>query len=143
MKTRATLMVIWVASVLLAVVIVEAYFLRTTREGVPFLLSKDRVSVYKALALVYGANLTVILAASFAKPFPKLRDPRRTTLVDVLALVLTLAYNLILLYLIAAGHFTQFDPIATILGRVKVIAGTLTFLLAPVNAYYFGINTKA
>lgn len=142
MSVRAVLTMIWVASVLSAIVIVEAYFLRTTRDGVPFLLAEDRVSVYRALALIYGANITAIVAASFTKPFPKLDDAGRAHFIDRLALVLTLAYNLVLLYLLAAGHISQQDPIAAILSRVKAIAGSLTFLIVPVNGYYFGVKTK-
>ena len=139
MSTRAILTTIWIGAFLLAVVIAESYFYRTTATGIPFLLPSDRVTVCKMLALIYAANIGAVLASWFIKPFHAPKRPAATRFVTALALILTVAYNLILLYLIGQGHLSQTDTIDIILDRVKLIAGVLAFLTIPVNSYYFGM----
>jgi len=142
MKTRTTITTIWLGSFLLAIVIAEAYFLRTTSDGIPFLLAEDRPPIYKMLVAIYGINLGALLVAWFTKPFPRLQKTNKQRVLHVLALTLTIAYNALLLYLIAQGHWSQTQTITKILRDVKLIAGLLVFLVAPVNTYYFGIKTQ-
>ena len=138
MKFRVVLTVIWLLALLAAIVIVEAYFVRTTATGVPFLLPSDRPAMYKVLGAIYGGNIGVVLAAWFTKPFRLRSQDPAGAFAGKLAIALTGAYNLLLLYLIAQGHFAQQDSAQIVLDRVKAIGGTLAFLVAPVNAYAFG-----
>ncbi|HRP26237.1 MAG TPA: hypothetical protein PLF79_13650 [Thauera sp.] len=135
--TRAALTAVWVASFLAAVLVVESYFIRTTVNGIPFLLPADRVTVYTLIGAIYGANVGAALACWFIKPFPLPKSVAFERFVNRLAVVLTVAYNLILLYLLGQGHLDQSEPIDTLLERVKIIGGLLAFLAMPINAYYF------
>jgi hypothetical protein len=141
-KTRAAITVVWIVCFICAIVIVEAYFIRVTPSGVPLLLPSDRVAVYKILGLVYGANMSIILGAWYTKPFPKMERPEFVRFMTMLAILLTVVYNLLLLYLVGQGHFALDEPIGAILERTKTIGGALLFLVAPINLYYFGTAPK-
>lgn len=137
---RKILTTIWLVAFAGAVVIVEAYFFRTTHDGIPLLLPGDRPQVYTTIGLLYGATLAAILAGWFVKPFPAPPNTTQTRYLLKLALALTLGYNLMLWFLLAQGHSSQMDGIDSILDRTKTIGGVLAFLVAPVNFYYFGIK---
>lgn len=142
MRARAILTTIWIGSFFLAVLIAEAYFIRTTSAGVPLLLPSDRVAVYKMLGLIYGGNIGAILASWYVKPFQLNKRPALARFMTLLAVTVTITYNSILLYLIGQGHLDQAEPIDAILDRVKTIGGILAFLTVPINTYYFGATSE-
>ena len=138
MKTRAILTSIWIFCFLAAIILVEGYFLRTDVNGEYLLIPRDREFVYQALAFIYGGHISTILACWFIKPF---KLPERRVFyrfMTVLAVVVTVLYNLVLLYLLGQGYLYENESIGDILASVKSIGGILAFLTAPISAYYFG-----
>lgn len=140
MKSRLAITIIWLAGLALAVIVVEAYFARHTSEGIPWLLPEDRPPAYKMLATIYGGAIGAMLACWFSKPFPPLRQKTRLKQIAALAVGLTVAYNLLLLFLLAQGHWAPENSFPDLLARTRTIAGTLAFLVIPVNAAYFGMK---
>jgi hypothetical protein len=140
MNARIWLTCLWIGSLLAAILLLEAYFLRTTPAGIPFLLASDRPAIYEMVGLIYGANIAAVLAAWFTSPFPALRKDGAQRFVAALALVLTGAYNLLLLYLMAGAHFNPAEPLAELLAQTRSVGLALAFLILPVNAYYFGVK---
>lgn len=140
MKSRLAITLIWLAGLALAIVVVEAYFARQTPEGIPWLLPDDRPPAYKMLATIYGGAIGAMLACWFIKPLPPLRQKARLKQIAALAVGLTVAYNLLLLFLLAQGHWATENSLPEILARTRTIAGTLAFLVVPVNAAYFGLK---
>lgn len=140
MKPRLAITLVWLAGLALAVVVVEAYFARRTPEGIPWLLPDDRPPAYEMLASIYGAAIGAMLGCWFVKPFPPLRHKARLRIVAALAVGLTVAYNLLLLFLLAQGHWAAETSLPDILERTRKIAGTLAFLVVPSNAAYFGLK---
>ncbi|WP_295762641.1 hypothetical protein [Undibacterium sp.] len=142
MSTRTQLISIWLTSFGLAVLICETLFLRTTSDGIPFLLSDDRLIIYKSLAIIYGPNLGAIIAAVYTKPFSGDPDTRLAIVGFRVAVVVTLFYNFLLLYLVSLPHWSQSDSVEVVLERAKTIGVSLAFLVAPINAYFFGVKAK-
>jgi hypothetical protein len=143
MRDRKVLTMLWIGSLLLAIGIVEAYFLRTTASGIAFLLPGERVEAYKCVAIVYGPTIGAILGCVFLRPFPIISSEDTRRFLFGLALVLSATYNLIVLYLLAQGHFSQTEHIGEILHRTQQIAIAFAFIVTPVNGYYFGVKALA
>lgn len=140
MNPRAVLTMVWLAGLAAAVGVVEAYFLRSTPEGIPWLLPTDRPAAYQTLALLYGAPLSAMLACWFLKPFPPLRHQARLAFAGRLAVVVTVAFQVLTLYLLAQGHWVPDASLPDLLARARSVAGTMAFLVAPVNAAFFGLK---
>lgn len=143
MKERITLTTLWVASFVIALVITELYLHVKNADGIVFALAEDRLDHMGALAKLYGPYIAGILAFWFVKPFsaPKSDAARRVRF--WLALVTTAILNAWVLFLlteklrIANAGGTVLEDIQ----QAVTHAALLSFLVAPVNAYYFG--TKA
>ena len=138
MKIRLWLTAIWLGSLFAAILICESLFLRSTAQGVPLLLPHDRPLIYTSLAVLYGP-LALILAAWYAKPFPAPRQREREDVLGKLALLTTVAFNAVVLYLLLGVHGGD-DSVDVVLSMVRKVSIALNFLVAPANAYFFGLK---
>lgn len=140
MTVGERLAIIWVASLAIALCVVEAYFFRRDSDGIPLLIPHERGTVYPPLVGIYASTIGPILAALFVRPFkPSVKHVSTATLGRI-AIGLTLFYNVVLIYIIAQGHWQQSNTIEEILDQAKLAGVLLFFLVVPVNGYYFGIK---
>jgi len=140
MKMGERLAIIWVASLAIALLVVEAYFFHRVADGAALLIPEERGMVYPPLVGIYAATIGPILAALFIRPFKPPHKHVSTSTLGRIATGLTLFYNAVLIYILAQGHWQQSTTIEEILEQAKLAAVLLFFLVVPVNGYYFGIK---
>ncbi|NYT39902.1 hypothetical protein HZY97_03970 [Sphingomonas sp. R-74633] len=143
MTARIALALLWLAALLGALLVTEAYFWVHDADGYPLLLPPDRSSVYPPVVAIYSATIAPLLAALYFRPFAPPASAPRGKALNRLALALTGFYNALLLYLLAQGFWHRGIGIEEIVSQAKQAALLLGFLVVPVNAYYFGIKGKA
>ena len=142
MKRRLVLSAIWMASLVLALLIAEAYFVRKVtvmEQQVHILTAASRVAVYQALAQIYGPMVLLMGSAWFSKVFKEIPDSAVEVARYRLALLATLVYNLVVLGLLSAPHFAP--PEGSVLSAIddaRKVSLALAFLLAWPNVHYFG-----
>jgi hypothetical protein len=139
-NTRVLLATLWVAALVAALGVVEAYFWLTDGHGHPLLMPADRADIYPTVVGIYSATVGPILVAVYFRPFKRRLKPERARLLAGLAVALTLIYNVILIYLIAQGLWSEI-MIDDILAQAKQAALLLGFLVVPVNGFYFGLKS--
>jgi hypothetical protein len=142
MKGRFTLTAIWIGSFILALIIIESYIVRLDA-GQAVLLPEDRLDCLRPLMALYGSYLAGILAFWFARPLSAARIPaawRRRQF--TIAVICTALFNAILLYLISQQYIVANRIVVEDVGTAVTTAGLLSFIVAPVNAFYFGQRDK-
>jgi len=96
---------------------------------------------WKAILPIYSVHLGGILVSWYSKPIK--RDyalTGKTTF--VLAVLCTIVFNCILLFVIGHGYLQPERDILTDLQNATTLAVGLSFVIAPVNWYYFGIQSS-
>jgi hypothetical protein len=147
MLSRQTLTVVWVASALVAIAILFSY--RVT--GPPgdeavWMIPQElwQLALPRVLAM-YGLFIGPVLLAWYVRPFPPAASDGAHRFRFGLALVLTLTFNGIVLFLLAQQHLRSpvegsiLDDVDRAVAFSKYAA---FFVLAP-NAYYFGAKLPA
>ena len=141
MKRPFVLTAIWLASFLAVLAVIESYIQVRDPSGKTVLIPEDRVDAMRPLIAVYGSYLAGILGFWFVKPFRPIASLRRWHQYRfTIALACTLIFNLVILYMVSqeyiAGNRLVLDDVQT----AAILAGLLSFIVAPVNAYYFGVK---
>lgn len=141
MNKQLLLTAIWLASFMGTLAVIESYVQVEDAAGKTVLIPEDRVDAMKPVVAVYGGYLTGILAFWFLKPFRPLRNPRRWHQYRfAVALACTLVFNAIILYLVSQHYLAGHDLVLDDVDTASTFAGLLSFVVAPVNAYYFGVQ---
>lgn len=143
MNTRFQLTLIWLASFVIVLLMIELTINRENAQGLVFLLEEDRLDAMKPVIGIYAAYLAGLLAFWFIKPFAKAGTGKGERLRFRLALGCTLFFNLVVIYMVARGILWPRMLIDGYLEQAATLAGFLSFLVAPVNLYYFGMKMKA
>lgn len=141
--TRVVIACLWVAALVAALMTVESYFLTTDGQGYPLLLPADRSTVYPTVVAIYSGTIGPMLLALFFRPFRRKLKLDRARAIARLSIVLTLIYNLVVIYLLAQGLWQQSIPIEAIVDQARLAAVLLGFLVVPINAFYFGLRAPA
>lgn len=141
--TRVLLAMLWVAALVAALGVVEAYFWLLDAQGHHLLTAADRADVYPPVVAIYSATVGPILAAVYFRPFKYHLKPERAQLLARLAVALTLIYNALLIYLLAQGLWSEDIAIDEIVAQARQAALLLGFLVVPVNGFYFGLRRPA
>jgi hypothetical protein len=129
---------IWIGSFLCSLIIVEIY-VHIHRAGILVLLPEERLDCMKPLIFLYGAYIPVILAFWFLKPFSAPTSDAAADARFRIATICTIAFNGMVLILIAQNLFsTSPMPVLFNVKSAVAIAGWISFIVAPINAYYFG-----
>lgn len=104
------------------------------------ILEQERLECLRPLLEFYGAYVAGILSFWYFGRFPRLGGPNLEKHRFLVALLCTLILNVVLLY-VAAGVYLRgtIDFPQDIRDAVQ-IATELSFLVAPVNLYYFGMK---
>lgn len=142
MKRRAALTAIWFASLLLALLIVESYFMREVvlmGQAVPILTPPSRPAMYSELAQIYAPSMLLLGAAWYGKPLKPIPAARIEDWRFRIAVAATLLFNLIVLAGIAAHHISPTEgEVLTAMVRAKQVSLAMAFLIALPNVHYFG-----
>ncbi|WP_020683951.1 hypothetical protein [Marinobacterium rhizophilum] len=145
MVERATLTCLWIGSFVLAMLVVELYIGKTVSiDGLDMLvlLQEDRLDAMKPLFTIYGSYLAGILAFWYAKPFKPAKSDGAERFRFWLAMACAAVFNGWILYMVSRAHFTTGATVmADILSAVQ-IASWMSVIVAPANAFYFGIKAK-
>lgn len=144
MTHRLLLTIIWLLGMAVCLVAVELYF-RRTPGGFAFVFPDQRAEMLKPIATLYGGHIAAILGAWFTRPFKLPRKSKRATPFFTIALACTLIWNLGAIYLVGQRHVWP-DQVGTLASDLSVASQFgiwFSFLVAPVNVYYFGIKEAA
>ncbi len=144
MKTRLVLTVIWMLSMLIAIVGIELYVHRIAPNGERFLLPEDRLEVMQNVCIFYGSYLGGILTFWYFRPFPAGRSDSIERARFAIALAGTVILNVIVVAFCWQIHVpgSQAGSIFESVNTGLKLAGYLSFLVGPANLYYFGIKPK-
>jgi len=143
MRERATITAIWLLSFIVTLLIVESYVGRQNAAGISILLNEDRLDALKPLTGLYGGYMAGILGFWFAKPFKEIENDRARLVRFGIALVCTLVFNAVVLYMVAREHIAPGGNVITDIHSAVKIAGWLSIVVAPINLYYFGMKAPA
>ena len=130
---------IWLVSFAATVLVVNSYV--RIVEGKYILAPDDRWQCLQPLVILYGGYLTGILTFWFLKPFKKPTGGQIGRVRAVLAVVCTAVFNIVIFYLVSQNYLSSdgSDVFDNVTLAVKV-AAACSFLVAPVNFYYFGMK---
>lgn len=143
MSQRMGLTVIWLTGMIACLVIVELYFHRTVDGGIPFVFPDQRFELLRPLVTLYGAHIAGILGSWFILRFEMPSDPQTRALFAI-ALTCTLIWNLGAVYLVGQRHLwpEQSGTVLQDLTTAVQYGAGFSFLVGPINVYYFGIKYR-
>lgn len=139
-KSRTLLTGVWLVSFLIALLMIELMINRENADGLVFLLEEDRLDAMMPVIKIYTGYLVGLLAFWFLRPFPKARTDRAERVRFRLAMACTVFFNLLVIYMVARGVVFPRMLIDGYLQQATTLAALLSFLVAPVNLYYFGMK---
>ncbi len=142
MKARVVITVIWLVAFILSILIVESYVHTQTSDGLQILFSEDRLSCMKPLMVLFSSYLVGILAFWFLKPFKPTKIDVTEKIRFWLAISCTLIFVLVILYFVSYVHIVGIDD-GGVLNNINTgisIAKMMSFIVAPINFYYFGLK---
>ena len=96
----------------------------------------------KPLFYLYGPYISGILVFWYVKPFHAVSDKKIERIRFYLALLLTLLLNLLVFFFVIHYYLSKSSIILSDVKTGVTIAGLLSFLVAPANAYYFGMKMR-
>lgn len=138
---RWKLTILWILFFLSALMLCESY-IHTKRDEIYFITSSERIIFIKSLSILYSPYIGGIIAFWFIKPFNEPKTEVAAKLRFRLALILTLIFNILLLFILAQAYFSEEVHIVDDIDSAVKIGGILSFLVGPVNAFYFGTKTS-
>ena len=127
---------------LFALTAIELYVLRKNPEGIRYLIPEERLDAMKPLCTLYGVYIGGILIFWYTKPFRPPRSDKAKHIRFWLAIACTVILNVALLFYVWQIHmfgFDRYSALESVQTGVK-LAGLLSFLVGPVNLYYFGMK---
>ena len=139
-KFRLIITLIWLGAFLLNLAMIE-WYIHTTIDGMRVLLSEDRMSCMKPLITTYSLYLVGVLGFWYKKPIPAPKKPIHRSIAFGLAVLCTFIFNGIILFYV--GEVFLFRTEVIIQDQVSTaatMAKWMSFLVAPANAYYFGMR---
>jgi hypothetical protein len=143
LRSRIALTVLWLGALTAALVLVESYQ-HARVNNIQILLPEDREAIMTQLSYLFGPYLVGILGFWYTQPFPAQPTDKARRARFLFALVCTSILIGVVLYFVAYVHLFGTEG-GTVLSNVKLgvkIAGLFSFLVAPVNLYYFGMKVK-
>jgi hypothetical protein len=129
---------------IVAVVVVESYVHTINRQGKRYLLPEDRDEALPRLLKGYGAYLSGVLAFWFLRPLARPKSDAADKSRFWIAMICTSFFNAAILFLLLECYFEPLGScnfpadVDTVMGLMKWLA----FVIAPVNAFYFGAKTS-
>jgi hypothetical protein len=141
MNRQLLLTIVWILSFVGALALVESYIQVKDFAGKTVLIADDRLDAMKPLVILYGGYLTGILGFWFVRPFPAPQAERQWHEHRfAIALVCTAIFNVVILYLVGQQYISGERWVIDDVGTAAIFGGLLSFVVAPINAYYFGVK---
>jgi hypothetical protein len=106
------------------------------------LLQEDRLDALKPVFTIYGAYLAGILAFWYTKPFKPLKSDGAEAFRFWLAIACAAVFNGWIIYMVSRGHFMMEPPVMADIASAVQIASWMSVIVAPANAFYFGVKAK-
>ncbi len=144
LKFRLLLTVLWIIFFLAALGVCESY-IHVLKDGKVYMTFTERPLYLKPICLLYGPYIAGILAFWFLNPFPPAQTEIAARYKMIIAFSVTIIFNLLFIYIISQAYLTNRSD-SNIIDDVDFaikMAAWLSFLVAPVNAYYFGTKNPA
>lgn len=144
MTSRLTLTLIWLFSLFVCIATLESYVHVRTAEGTRYLVEEDRTDTIKPISILYAAYLAGILAAWFLRPWKNLRTGRAERQRFLIAIVCTVVFNATILFFVLNAYLLPGErpDVPTSVAAAVSAAKWLSFIVAPVNLFYFGAKTR-
>lgn len=145
LRARVVLTIIWLLSLALALSVVESYVHARTPEGKRYILPEDRDETLPRLLEGYAVYIAAVLGFWFLKPFASPTSDAAERNRFWIAVACTLLFNIAILivlleaYFVSAGQRNFLADADTAMGLMK----WLSFIVAPVNVFYFGAKTSS
>jgi hypothetical protein len=139
MKFRLVLSLIWISGLTLSMVVIESYT-HIKVDNKLILLDEDVLACMRPLLTLYGSYLLAILGFWFIKPIKITVSDQTEQLRYVLAVVCTILFNGMLLFFVSKVLLWPREP-GAVQSNIEVgvkIATWTSFLVAPINLYFFG-----
>lgn len=139
LKFRFLLTILWLLFFTVSLIMCESY-IHSLNNGKVYITESERLLFFQPLSTLYSPYLIGILGFWFVSPFQQANTDKAAKYRFVIALTVTCVFNLIILLIIAQPYITPentSDVIDTVNSAIK-IAGWLSIIVAPINAYYFG-----
>jgi predicted transporter len=144
MKSRLILTLIWLSSLVLSIAALESYVHFHTSEGTRYLIEEDRADTMKPIAILYGAYLVGILGAWFVRPWKNPKAGKVEHQRFLIAIGCTVVFNVLILFFVLQAYLMpaeRHDVAASVDAAVRA-AEWLSFIVAPVNLFYFGAKNR-
>jgi predicted transporter len=142
MKSRLILTLIWLSSLVLCIAALESYVHVRTSEGTRYLIEEDRADTMKPIAVLYAAYLVGILGAWFVRPWKNPRSGKAERQRFAIAVGCTVLFNALILFFVLQAYLLPGErhDVAGSVTAAVTLAGWLSFIVAPVNLFYFGVS---
>jgi hypothetical protein len=142
LKFRLLLTVLWIIFFLIALGICESY-IHVLKDGKVYMTFSERPLFIKPISLLYSPYIAGILAFWFINPFLPAQTEIAAKYKMIIAFSVTIIFNILLLFIISQAYLSKSGD-SNIIEDVDFaikMAAWLSFLVAPVNAYYFGTKS--
>jgi hypothetical protein len=144
MQRRLYLSFIWLVSLALSVCVIESYVHATTRDGYKFILPEDRDDQLPKVLAAYGAYIGGILIFWFIKPFPNTSSEAIEKYRGPIAYFCTIFFNAVIVYFLFGCYLSKPEN-RNFAEDCRIAINCfkwLSFIVAPVNAFYFGTKER-
>jgi hypothetical protein len=144
MTIRVVLTVLWGVFFLAALLGSFAYSEIPGDDGFLAVLPEQRKGLLVPILQLYAIYLGGIIACWFGRPFTRLGVPQlgAEKVRAWIAVIVIIVFNVGYLWLVTRAHFfTDADPFADA-ADATVWAKYAAWIVAPVNAYYFGTSSS-
>jgi len=149
-RARIALTMTWVLAMLAGLALVYGYTFFTDGQGIRLLLDEELETLLKPMLAIYALHLSSILAAWYVKPLALVKPPWHAgSWLCRLAVAGTLLFNGMLLYALSVPYWRLsacLGPspcVEMLVERITFLAKALSFLILPVNWYYFASRPDA
>ena len=145
MSIRFLITFLWLASLVTAYIVTQSYEQAFDDSGKRLIFREDFEECIKPLVGIYAGHLAAILGFWFTRPLKPARSDAAARTRSLIALACTVIFNGIVLFYASYTHLfgsegnSVYDNVMT----AVFVTGLLSFIVAPVNVYYFGAKLSA
>jgi len=142
-KHQAIILSTWVIFLAVSIIGSGYYAFHANDEGILFITNDDLYDLLFPISVTYGSYLGAILVAYFTKPISaSFYSAEKDSYYFYLALILTIGFNLIINYFVYRSYFVDDPDLIKDFNKLEDIALWFSFMVAPVNLFYFGVRVR-
>jgi hypothetical protein len=142
-KQKIVILLIWILSMVISLLGTLYYEWKTTKQGIVYITNEDMIEALKLVGVFYGTHLGARLLAAFVE-HKKILSSRGKTYINcfLAAIICTVLFNTLVLFFVFHGYFATNPEILSDFKQLKSVGTVFSFLVIPINIYYFGIGQK-